>query len=148
MTFHPDLETAASQDGRDAGQGRVSAVQQFGLAAVEEPNFAQADHQALGSDPHLDFMLADFVAEGGFQLMPQFVDVNPEAGSPFILLGAPATLIDWSGASMSSGRGFAGASGNADTFGRRASEHTQLLKRSLDGGRYLGGFFLSACEEA
>ena len=98
MTLHPDLKTPSTQNGRDASQGLISVFKQFRLAAVEESYFAQADHQALGSDSHLDFVLADFVAECALELTPQFIHVDPEAVPPDIVLSeAPATLTILSG---------------------------------------------------
>jgi hypothetical protein len=69
----------------------MSAVQQLSLTAVEESDLTQADHQTLGSDAHLDFMLTDFIPKSRFELAPEFVDVNPVAGSPGILARRMAT---------------------------------------------------------
>ena len=127
MTLHPDLKTPATQNGRDASQGLISVFKQFRLATVEEPNFAQADHQALGSDPHLDFMLADFVTECALELTPQFVHVDPEAGPvPSLSFRSAGDLnhLEWCVRELGAQycRGFP----ESDTFGRRAGEHTQL----------------------
>src|SRR5216683_798213 len=67
MTFYPDFETPPSQNGGNSSQSRVSVLQQLSLAAAEESDFTQADHESLGSNPHLHFVLADFISESALE---------------------------------------------------------------------------------
>src|SRR5882724_7920488 len=142
VAFHPDLETSSSEDGCNSSQGRISAVQQLSLTAVEKSDLTQADHQTLGSDAHLDFMLTDFIPESRFELAPEFVDINSVAGSPGILVGSAGYFDNPDGRLHEIGTGRAGASRDADAFSRGTGEHTQLLKCSFDRGCHLGSLFL------
>ncbi len=49
---------------------------------LKKPTSRKLTTRPFGSDAHLHFVLADLISQSGFELAPQFIDVNPKADPP------------------------------------------------------------------
>ena len=140
VAFHADVKSLRVQHLGDASQSILASGQQGGISAVEEAYFAQADHQTFRRDPHLDFVLLDFLAQGLLQFMPEFIHVGRAEATAG---NAGAGVVDRRGDGAGSGK--TTGAWLAEPHGWVAGvsgESAQLLKSPLDGGGDLGNFLV------